>query len=59
LKKSKTKDQTENVRDCRRVEIDQIKGQIKKNLMFDGQLKVQVHKLKTKNQDKNGAELWG
>jgi len=59
LKKSKTKDQTENVRDCRRAEIDQINGQIKENFMFDGQLKVQVHKLKTKNQDKNGAELWG
>jgi hypothetical protein len=47
------------MRDCRRVEIDQIKGQIKENLMFDGQLKVQVHKLKTKNQDENGVELWG
>jgi hypothetical protein len=41
------------------VEIDQIQGQIEEKWKFDGQLRVQVHKLETKDQDESGVELWG
>jgi len=42
-----------------KVEIDQIRGQIEENWKFDGQLRVQVHKLETKDQDENDTKFWG
>jgi hypothetical protein len=42
-----------------RAEIDRIGGQIKENWKFDGQLRVQMNKLKTKDQDENDVKLWG
>ena len=33
------------------AKIDQIRGQIERNWKFDDQLKVQMHKLETKDQD--------
>jgi hypothetical protein len=56
---TKTKDQTEKRHVIVGVEIDSIKGPIEKNWKFDCQLRVQVHKLKTKNQDKNKTKLYG
>jgi hypothetical protein len=32
---------------------------LKKNYKFHGELRVQVQKLETKDQDENDAELWG
>jgi hypothetical protein len=40
-----------------KVEIDQIRGQIEENWKFDGQLRVQVHKLETKDQDENDTKF--
>jgi len=39
------------------VEIDQIKSQINETWKFNDQLKVQMHKLKTNDQDENVAKL--
>jgi len=41
------------------AEIDQIKGQIEENLKFGGQLRVQLHKLESKDQDEHDAKLLG
>jgi hypothetical protein len=37
--------------------IDQIKSQIQENKKFDGELRVQVHKSETMNQDKIDTKL--
>ena len=46
-------------RETSRAETDQIRGEIKENWKFDGQLRVQMHKLETKNQDENDTKPWG
>ena len=42
-----------------RARFNQIRGQIEKNYKFHGELRVQVQKLETKDQDENDAELLG
>ena len=39
------------------AEIDQIIGKIEENLKFGGQLRVQLHKLESKDQDEHDAKL--
>ena len=39
------------------AEIDQIIGQIKENLKFGGKLRVQLHKLESKDQDEHDVKL--
>ena len=56
LEKFKTKDQTEKSVIVW-AENDQIIGQIEENLKFGGQLRVQLHKLESKDQDEHDAKL--
>ena len=51
LKKSKTKDQTEKRHMNVETKFDQIRGQIEENWKFNGQLRVRLHKIETKDQD--------
>jgi len=41
------------------TQLIEIKGEIEKNWMFNGQLKVKLHKSKTKEQNEKGTEIRG